>query len=165
MTHPYGALIADELAGAQADVVGFRTRAIGLLGASSAVITLLTAVVTYAGSKRDDDGGISDTAIVLIAAALSCFVAAAVLALVINRPVVVGRPDDATLALSATDTYWDADDDNVRQRYVAAINAEYLSNLRQSAERLGGLLSWAIRAQIAGLTLASISTIVTMTHL
>jgi hypothetical protein len=166
VTHPYGSIIADEVARAEADLTAFRSRALTVVTTSAGVVALLTGLVTFAASASEEDQGLSTSAVVLAAIALAAFVAAGAVAMTANVPRTITWPDADDLADCTTESRWsDGEPESEHQRVVAEVLVEYLRSLRLIGGTTALLLTLAIALQVAGLAVASIAAVITMNRL
>ena len=167
--HPYLTLIEAEAGRAEADLTGFRDRALTVVTTSAGVVTLLTGLVTFAASKDQKDAAIPKAAIWLVGLALAAFVAAALCALRANMPGTIQRPGGGSLTdCTKQELFTPNDTDNTEfemTRYVAKILATYVVSLREIADSTATWLTRATKCQIVGLVLASVATVVTLASL
>jgi disulfide bond formation protein DsbB len=161
--HPYALLLDAEAKRAEEDLSSMRSRALSIVTTASGIVTLLTALTTFAASKAENERGLSGRAVWLLGFALGLFVAAAVLALWANRPGDIRRPKVTELTATAR---WNEKDssgqpDTADQERVAAeVLAEYVVSVRKLSDRAAMYLNLSIWALIAGLAFASIAAVV-----
>lgn len=163
MTHPYATLIDAEAKRAEDDLTTFRSRALTVLSTSSGMVTLLSAALAFAASKRADDIGIPGWAVATLAASMLGFVIAAVLALLVNAPATIDQPDLAQLASKAK--WSDGYDQSEHERVAAGATAKYVASVRTARDAAGRWLLIAIGFQIAALAAAGLSAVITFASL
>ena len=85
--NPYSALIDKEAERAETDLSDFRSRAVTVLTTSSAIVTLMTGLVTFAATKVDAKTfHVPILSILVVEVSLLFFVMALVFALIANAP-------------------------------------------------------------------------------
>jgi hypothetical protein len=162
MPHPYRELVDQEAKRAEDDLSAFRSRSLTIVTTSSGIITLITAVVTFAASKSEEERGLSDLAIAVVALALALFLAAAVLALLANAAGDITRPAGPELERIVTSGGWSTNSADEQEREVAEVTVAYVVSVRELAGKAADRLNWAIALQIAGLFVAAAAGVVTM---
>jgi hypothetical protein len=159
--HPYTRLVEQEAKRVEDDLAAFRSRALTVVTTSSGVITLLTAVATFASSRAEKENGLSGGILLLVGLSLLLFVVAATLALMANAPGTCEKPSgDALRNLTSPDSGEWASEPDQQERKVAKVNVTYLISVRVIAERSANFLFLAIAFQIGGLVLAAIAGLV-----
>ncbi len=162
---PYFGLIVDQARRADEDLASFRSRALAVVTTSSAIVSLLTAAITFGASKSEEDSGIPGLPIVLFSVSLAAFVLAAALAVHANRAGDIDRVPASQLIERSKAGTWSGSDAaqlREREREVAHVLAKYLQSVRVLADNTASELNRAIRWLIVGLVFASIASIATV---
>ena len=141
----------------------FRGRAVTVVTTSSGVVTLLTGLVTFAASTADEAVGLSAWSILFIGLALAAFVVATVLALAANRTRSTEIPD--LTGLASVQRWDDGDSESEHERVASAVLIPYVNSLHAATKQTADLVDGAILAQVAGIVLASISAVITLTQI
>ena len=151
MSAPLGGLIADEVARAEADLTAKRNRALSVLTASGALVTLLTGLLAVAVAQ-DSGLDLSAASKFIAAAGLTAFVAATIAVLLVLRPVPADAAHVDDLARLVKTNWGDATLD----RDVAMFLVDYLRSLRKANENLSTLLKAAIACEVLGVALTAL---------
>jgi hypothetical protein len=153
MADAYARLIAAEVARDEADFKEFRARALSIISVAGGLVSLSTGLLAIAAGSRKDI--LPSGAGWLLSAALGAYVTACVLALRVNRPVLIDRPDESSLGELA-DAGWN-DEDSDAEQSVAAVYVKYIASLRASNEHSATTLREAITAEATGVALTAVT--------
>lgn len=159
MTNDLGALIQAEVARAESDYGGVRSKALGILGVAGGLVSLVTGFLAIAaGSEKDI---LPDHGDVVVAIAVGFFVLTTVIALIINFPAEVWATKASELR-DLVDDHWDDDgwDQSVADFYV-----DYLDSLRVANRTGAQLLAAALVCEIIGIAATAALAILVVTHL
>jgi len=140
-----GSLIAAEVTRAEADFQAFRTRALGIVSVAGGLVTLVAGFLSIAAGTNKDILPTEARCTVLLA--LLSYVAATVLALVINVPASVRFARPQNLESFARENW----DNEGWDQQAAIVLATYLTSLREANERAAKWLTGAIACEIGGI--------------
>jgi hypothetical protein len=144
MANDLGAHIATEVTRAETDYQNVRSRALSIVGVTSGLVTLITALLGVAEAEKLT--AILGAARWSLFGGLVIFVLSTLCALLINRPQdITASNTDSLTTLVAND--WD---DEGWDRSVAEFLVKYLATLRNDNKRTASLLRWAIAFQLGG---------------
>ena len=159
MPNELGAAVDAEVKRAEADFQGVRAKAIGVLTVAGGIVSIVTGFLAVAAGSHKDI--LPAHATWVVALAVSLFVAATILALMINLPADVWAVDVGDLRDKVENEWesvgWDQE--------VAKFSVDYIDDLRKSNKHAMNLLALAIGAEIAGITVTGALAVLVVAHM
>lgn len=134
------------------------SRGTALVTSSGAFVSVVLAVATLADTRALD---VPRDAVLSLAAAVACLLAAAVCGVLANMPTGYQEPDAAELA-RYIDDYWDADG-SAAARVVATNSADNLKSARTANATKATVLRVGTAVEAAGLVLLAVTAALTLT--
>jgi hypothetical protein len=151
MSNELGAFVDAEVKRAEADYQGARTRAISIVGLTSGLVTIITALLGVAEVQKLQ--ALHGSPLWAMFAALIFFVLSTLCALLIHYPQSVTVAEVQDLREKVQQDWekpaWD--------HRVAELQVDYLESLRSDNKRTGNLLFAAITGQLLGVVALSIT--------
>jgi hypothetical protein len=153
MASPYGSLIDAELSSASAASQEISRRALTVVSTSGGLVTLLSALIGFAAVNRKD-AFFPATARGPLTAAVVAFIAAAVIALLAQLPLLVRFIDVSALRKVVNDSWGDTE--SVASQEVASVRVDVLATARCMNTVRSWLLVGAITAEIAAIAASGV---------
>ncbi len=159
MPNDLGQFIKDEVARAEGDFQGFRTRSLNLVAMSGVLVTLTTGLLSVAAGSRNDV--VPSSALWVVLVTMLAFILAAIFALMIHLTVMVRLPDETLLDTYVRD-HWTAP--NLEER-VAEQAVKYLTSLREANSSAADWMNRAIIAEIVGIGSTALLATLVLQHI